>query len=219
MRKELESILCKGGSQAGVKITKTELHAFSIYLKELMIWNRSINLTGIRDEKGIIVRHFLDSLFINSLVSESEAILDMGTGAGFPGIPLKIVRPLLKLTLMEASAKKAGFLKHIKRMLGLTDLNIIKGRAECFIGKMQFEKIVSRAAGPLREIITIGGGLLKDGGIFLAMKGKRGADEWESMDMRNKRQWKLEGIYSYTLPFSDLERSVLILRFKGRCFT
>ncbi len=219
MRKELERILCKGGSQAGVKITEAELYAFSLYLEELMIWNRSINLTGIRDEKGIIIRHFLDSLFINPLISESEAILDMGTGAGFPGIPLKIVRPLLRLTLMEASAKKAGFLKHIKRVLGLTDLNIIRGRAESFIGKMQFEKIVSRAAGPLSEIITIVGGLLKDGGIFLAMKGEKGADEWESMDMREKRQWKLEGIYSYTIPFSDLQRSVLILRFKGGCFT
>lgn len=219
MRKDLEEILFNGCSQAGIKLSEAELHAFSIYLDEIKLWNRRINLTGIKDEKGIIIKNFLDSVFVAPLVSEKEDILDMGTGAGFPGIPLKIVLPSLKLTLMEASSKKVGFLKHIKRRLGLEDLNIIKGRAEALIGKVKFDKVITRATGTLEESIKLMAGLLKDGGVFLAMKGKRGMDEWRSIDNRKRGNWHLEDIYIYTLPFTDIKRSVLILRLKGERFT
>ena len=212
MRKDLKEILSNGSLQAGVKLSEVELQAFEVFLDEIRTWNRRINLTGIKDDRGIVIKHFLDSLFITPLVSESEEILDVGTGAGFPGIPLKIVKPSLKLTLMEASAKKVGFLKHIRRMLGLRDLNIIKGRAESFKGRMSFDKVVSRATGRLCDGIKMMEGLLRDGGIYLVMKGKRGVLDWESIDMKKKGRWRLEGVHTYRLPFVDIERSVLILR-------
>ncbi|MEK7828169.1 MAG: 16S rRNA (guanine(527)-N(7))-methyltransferase RsmG, partial [Deltaproteobacteria bacterium] len=112
---EQKNILMAGGKELGLAIGDKELSSFLSYLKELKEWNKKINLTAITDDKDIIIRHFLDSLTLASFLSGKETLLDIGSGAGFPGIPLNIVIPDLKITLMDSVNKKVIFMRHIIR--------------------------------------------------------------------------------------------------------
>ncbi len=143
------------------------------YLKELLAWNKKFNLTRITDPEEVKVKHFEDSLALlqfNQLVDQS--VIDIGTGAGFPGLPLKIACPNIKLTLVEATGKKVEFLKHIINLLGLTDVRIITGRAED-IAKEEREKYdlaVARAVAKLPVLAEYCLPFVKIGGQFVAYK-------------------------------------------------
>ena len=153
---------------------KSEL--YEIYLNELLTWNKKFNLTSITDPAEIKIKHFEDSLTIlNAVDLKDQKVIDIGTGAGFPGLPLKIERPEIKLTLVEATCKKTEFLKHILDKLDLRDVEIIWARAEKLNQDAhfyrQFDVVLARAVAKLDKLVTYALPFLKRGGIFIAQKG------------------------------------------------
>ena len=119
MERENRNLLVEGVKAFGIDLDEKKVGAFDLYLRELLKWNQKINLTAIRSEKGIVVKHFLDSLSAYPYLSKPSSLLDIGSGAGFPGIPLKMVEPFLEVTLIDSVRKKVDFQKHIIRTLGL----------------------------------------------------------------------------------------------------
>ncbi|MBW6485890.1 MAG: 16S rRNA (guanine(527)-N(7))-methyltransferase RsmG [Syntrophobacterales bacterium] len=152
------------------------------YYQELLFWNRQINLISEHSAGEIIERHFIDSLTpLPLLKKENEFLLDLGSGGGFPGIPLKIMAPDLNVVLVDASRKKTSFLSHIVRILKLTEVTVIRGRIEDLAaGKewvAKFDTVISRAALKLPQLIVFASSFLKRGGQLIALKGLAGHDE------------------------------------------
>src|SRR4030042_3167940 len=130
METENKDLLVEGAKIFGIYLGGKTIEAFELYLKELLKWNQKINLTAIRAGKGIVLKHFLDSLSVYPYLPEHSFILDIGSGAGFPGIPLKIIQPSFEITLIDSVRKTVDFQRHIIRMLGLKGTEAIHGRAE-----------------------------------------------------------------------------------------
>jgi 16S rRNA (guanine527-N7)-methyltransferase len=166
----------------GLHLDQHQLAQFASYAAELQRWNQRINLTAISDRHGIVMRHFLDSLRCAlSWGSTPSRLVDVGAGAGFPGLPLKILHPDLRLTLIESVEKKATFLRHITVELELRDVDVVVGRAET-VGRdkeyrEQYDVAVARAVADLRVLAEYCLPLCRVGGRFLAPKGAQNADE------------------------------------------
>jgi 16S rRNA (guanine527-N7)-methyltransferase len=146
---------------------------FDLYLKELVEWNRKFNLTAITAPEEIRTKHFADSLLLlEHQRLTDESVVDVGAGAGFPGIPLKIACPGIKLTLLEATKKKIGFLEHIIKTLGLNDVRAVWARAEDFAAdhREKFDLAVARAVADLRVLAELCLPLVRVGGLFIAWK-------------------------------------------------
>jgi len=171
--------LNSGAEKLGLQLNSRQLEQFYIYYQELIDWNQRVNLTSITDFRQVQIRHFLDSLtvtlaFKQPMVGEGLRLIDVGTGAGFPGLPVRIVLPGIKLVLLEATGKKAAFLHHVKQMLGLDDIEILVGRAEEVAHKAryreQFDIVLSRAVAPLATLAELTLPFCTIGGSFIAQK-------------------------------------------------
>lgn len=176
--------LSAGATSFGVTLGEAELDLFSRYRQELLLWNRRINLVSGQTTREIAIRHFLDSLTPAPWIEQREGLcLDLGTGGGFPGIPLRIAFPRLRLTLVESSRKKTSFLSHIVRTLGLADVTIIRERVEALTGQPlcagTFDTVVSRAAFKLPELVRMASFFLRTGGVLIAQKGPDPRQEME----------------------------------------
>jgi len=146
---------------------------FDLYLNELIAWNKKFNLTAITDPDEIRQKHFADSLLLLDIVKlTDQAVVDVGAGAGFPGLPLKIACPGIKLTLVEATKKKVAFLDHIIKLLGLNDCAAVWSRAEDYAAehREKFDLAVARAVAPLATLCEYCLPLVKVGGLFAAYK-------------------------------------------------
>ncbi len=167
-----------GAIKLGLELSPKQLEQFHIYYEELIDWNRRVNLTAITDYEEVQIKHFLDSLTVTLALktagSESFRLIDIGTGAGLPGIPLKILLPNIKLVLLDATAKKAAFLHHLKHKLGLDNVEIIVGRAEDVAHQNQyrekFDMVLSRAVAPLPTLVELTLPFCAIGGSFIAQK-------------------------------------------------
>ena len=160
----------------GVALSASSLRQFSEYLDLLNLWNRSINLTAISDEKDILEKHFADSLsVIRHLPPDLESLVDVGSGAGFPGAVLALLLPHLPITLVEASHKKAAFLSTLRRELGLSRVTVLAARIEEVLAqgsRFPFHGAISRATFPLPSWLALGRRLVRSpGGIILGMEG------------------------------------------------
>src|SRR6266511_3120408 len=169
----------------GLPLSEAQIDQLATYAAELRRWNERVNLTAIDDEAGIVVRHFLDSL--RCALSWGDApgsLVDVGAGAGFPGLPLKILRPELRLTLVESVAKKAAFLRHVVDMLGLAGVEVVVARAEALgrdaAHRGRYDVAVARAVAELRVLAEYCLPLCRVGGRFLAPKGAQIAAEVQS---------------------------------------
>ncbi len=168
----------------GLEITPAQIEAFRYYVEELLAWNRHTNLTAITDLDAIMTRHLLDSLSCLLAIGVPAGglkVIDVGTGAGFPGLPLKIVYPVIDLTLLEATGKKTQFLEHVVAELGLQGVTIITTRAE-EAGHMpglreRYDWVLARAVAHLRTLAEYLLPLCRVGGVCLAQKGKGAAEE------------------------------------------
>jgi 16S rRNA (guanine527-N7)-methyltransferase len=172
----------------GLRLSEAQLGAFKIYEEELMIWNETMNLTAIRESGQIRSKHFLDSLTCMLVWGENRpvSLIDVGTGAGFPGIPLKIVMPQLKLTLVESVGKKVNFCKHIASRLNLDKVEIIKARAEelgqDLVHREKYDWAVARAVANMPVLAEYLIPLVRIGGGVIAQKGESGPAEVHKAD-------------------------------------
>jgi 16S rRNA (guanine527-N7)-methyltransferase len=169
--------LKNGAKKLGLELSPSQLEQYEIYYQELVAWNKRVNLTHITDYEEVQIKHFLDSLTVTlacPLARVGFRLIDVGTGAGIPGIPLKIVFPAIRLVLLEAVSKKVAFLQHIVQELGLDDVEIVVGRAEEVAHlseyREQFDLVLSRAVAPLPAVVELTLPFCAVGGSFIAQK-------------------------------------------------
>jgi 16S rRNA (guanine527-N7)-methyltransferase len=214
MEPESRRLLVEGAKVFGIDLDEKGIEAFELYFRELLKWNQKINLTAIRTEKGIVLKHFLDSLSINPYLSDVCTLLDIGSGAGFPGIPLKIIAPALEVTLIDSVRKKVDFQNHIIRTLHLKGIEAIHGRVQdqevVQRLKERFDVVISRAFSDLSTLLILSHPLLKKRGKVLAMKGKREGEEDPSSSARERAPFRLQKAITFILPFSSFERTIFL---------
>lgn len=174
-------------SLLGIQLSTVQIGALEVYEQELLRWNERVNLTAIRDAEQIRIKHFLDSLTCLSVMrSPCERVIDVGTGAGFPGVPLKIVYPGIQLTLVESVGKKADFCRHLVKTLRLEGVQVIQERAET-VGQMpahrqQYDWAVARAVAVMPVLVEYLLPLVRVGGTMLAMKGESAPAETQQAE-------------------------------------
>ena len=171
MRSKLKKLLETGTMELCLPTTNQQINLFLDYLEILKKWNEAYNLTAIRNPEDMVAMHLLDSLSIAPFI-KGKNILDVGTGAGLPGIPLAILYPERRFTLLDSNGKKIRFLFQAKNQLGLENVNEIQGRAEKHQTEARFNAITSRAFSDLSDMIEKTKHLLEKGGRFYAMKGQ-----------------------------------------------
>lgn len=204
--------------QLGLRLSRTQLSALSLYERELVDWNTRFNLTAIRDPQEIHVKHFLDSL--TCLLAFRDAsigrLVDIGTGAGLPGIPIKIVYPKMQLTLVESVGKKAEFCRHVVKVLDLPGVEVVQQRAE-ILGqdptyREQYDWAVARAVAVLPVLAEYLLPLVRVGGSMLAMKGESGPVEAHSADRALRvLGGHLRQLVPVTLPGVAEERYLVVI--------
>ena len=216
MELENKNLLLEGAKTFGIHLDGKAMEAFEVYLMELLKWNQKINLTSIRSEKGIVLKHFLDSLSVYPLLPKNSSILDIGSGAGFPGIPLKIIQPTLEISLIDSVRKKVDFQRHVIRGLGLKGIETIHGRVQDkgILQSLegQFDIILSRAFSDLRTLLILSFPFLKEGGRVVAMKGELERSKIRILTETEEPRYQLQRTVSLILPFSTFKRTILLFK-------
>ncbi len=213
-----QEALRKGSEALGLRLTDRMSEALLIYMAELIRWNKKTNLTSIEKPEDIVVGHFLDSLAFLKAFTLKEGkggrIADIGTGAGFPGIPLKIYLGSITLTLIESSGKKASFLHHIIGLLGLDDVRIVNNRIEELEPpsdpSIMSDIIVARAFAKLDRLVKNSLPILRPGGRIIAGKGWDVNDEISRL-LALDLPISIKAIFRLRLPLSTLARSLIVI--------
>jgi len=208
----------------GIELVQDQIRKFFLFLKELNEWNRKFNLTAISDEEEILVKHFIDSLSCllgvpAEIYQKIRKVIDIGSGAGFPGIPLKIYSPGLVITLLEATGKKVEFLRHISGKLGFEKtLQVIHGRAEEYGRNREYREkydlALSRAVSKLSILAEYCLPFVKIGGIFISQKGRKIDGELKNSGKAIEvLGGRLKETISYKLPLreGELERNLVVI--------
>lgn len=199
-------------------LTKEQINKFEAYLNLLLEWNEKFNLTAITDKEEIEEKHFIDSIALAKFKNlKDKTLIDIGSGAGFPGIPLAIVEPSLKVTLLEATGKRVSFLKEAVRVLGLKNVQVIQGRAEELGTREKYDVVTARAVKELNILLEISFYLVKVGGSFIAYKSSLVDEEINNA----KHAFKCLEIsdykkYDYSLPKSKNPRVFLEILKKNK---
>ena len=220
MKSKDRQLLKEGAHGFGVKLSERQLYLFALFLEGLRSWNRRMNLTGISEEREIIIKLLLDPLVVLPYLSSSGTVLDIGSGAGIPGLPLKIARPGFEVHLIESKTKKVVFLRDTIRRLGLKGVEAYKGRAEKgddLPTLFNFYDIVTaRALAPLKKTIGICSPYLEPGSLLVTFKGSRVDQEIEdSKRLMGELDLRISKKIPYSLPETEGKRYILILE-KGR---
>jgi 16S rRNA (guanine527-N7)-methyltransferase len=195
-----------GAAQLGIPLSETQAAQLLRLLDELDDWNQRMNLTAIRDRAQQITKHLLDSLAVHSHL-HGTSVADIGTGAGFPGLPLAVVLPHLQFTLIDSTGKKLKFVEHAAQTLGLQNVQTVHTRAEEYRPKERFDNVVSRAVGPIETFVKWSGHLCVGGGRLLAMKGRYPTDELAHLPSG----WKLAQVHRLNIPGLDEQRHLVEL--------
>lgn len=200
----------KGVEELNLSLLESQIQSFIIYLAELKKWNKAYNLSGIVNDKEIIIKHFLDSLlYLKALPPNGIKLADIGSGAGFPGIPIKILRPEIKMFLIESSVKKTVFLKHIIWKLGLKEINVIQNRIEKIrISCDMVEPVdaaVTRALFSARDFLKKASHIVQKKGFLILNKGPNIEEEIEEL-----KDVKYE-IMPVCLPLTNMKRNIIVL--------
>ena len=222
--KEWSDLIMEGAAAFDIDLNPGQTRQFAIHATELVRWNQKINLTAITDPFEVAVKHFLDSLPAARYIPMDATLLDIGSGGGFPGLPLKILMPSLSVTLIDASRKKINFLKHVIRTLKLDNIEARHIRAEDLANDPlyhnQFHVIISRAVSSLKLFHRLALPLLIDEGLMIALKGDIASDELNELQGRGfgdgdhaesvGRQFTVT-VKKRHLPFLNSQRSIIII--------
>ncbi|MCE5265821.1 MAG: 16S rRNA (guanine(527)-N(7))-methyltransferase RsmG [Deltaproteobacteria bacterium] len=216
MDEEAIKTLSDGAAAIGVCLGAAELDRFACYHREILLWNRRINLVSERSSQEIVIRHFLDSLTPAPFLDQpAGAMIDLGSGGGFPGIPLRIALPGLRLSLVEISRKKSSFLSHAVRVLGLEGVQVIRERVEALSAggglSGRFDSVISRAAFKLPDLVRTAAFFLKPGGQLVAMKGPDPGEEMaETEPILEAAGMAFTACRSVRPPGADSSRNIII---------
>ncbi|HJW89058.1 MAG TPA: 16S rRNA (guanine(527)-N(7))-methyltransferase RsmG [Anaerolineales bacterium] len=205
-------------SLMGLGLTQTQIKAFERYEGELISWNTRFNLTAIDEPKKIRTKHFLDSLscLLAMRNTRLDRVIDVGTGAGFPGLPLKLVCPAMRLTLVDSVGKKVAFCQHMVETLQLNDVEVVQERAETLgsasAHRQQYDWAVARAVSELPVLVEFLLPLVKIGGRALAMKGESGPAEAQSAERAMRMLGgRLQQLIPITLPGVEDQRYLVVI--------
>lgn len=211
----IRALLKSGFQELGLDVDVEKTGQLETFIQELKKWNQKVNLTSITSDEDIVVKHLLDSLVVANHVQEQESILDIGSGAGFPAIPLKIVKPDAEVVSVDAVNKKILFQKHIGRLLKLNKFEALHARVE----KMptthagHFDVITSRAFSQLDQFVSLASPLLAEEGRMFAMKGPAAIDESSKIEgALLKKGFEIQEILPYFLPLNKGERNLIVIR-------
>jgi 16S rRNA (guanine527-N7)-methyltransferase len=218
MEKNFDDILAKAATEMGVYLNNEQLSRFTRYYSELLAWNRKMNLVSVKSSLDIPIKHFIDSLTpLPYLLNSSGRLLDIGTGAGFPGLPMKIAMPSLTVFLLESSRKKTSFLKHIIRTLGLDNATVIHNRLEYVMAdgayRNAFDIMISRATFKLPVLLRIGAFFLAGNGIAVAMKGEQASEEMkEAVSLCDTLGFCCLSCHDIRLPIIHDSRKIILFK-------
>lgn len=192
--------------------TKDQLIKLDKFYHLLISWNEKINLTRITEEKDVYLKHFYDSLTITKEIdlSKVNTLCDVGTGAGFPGIVLKIMYPNLKVTLIDSLLKRVNYLNEIIKELELTGIVAIHTRGEDY--KDKFDVVTSRAVANIEKLVTFTMHLVDKDGVFIAMKGNIDNELTNSVEKNISKKYKIVKINKFHLPIEESERSLVVIK-------
>lgn len=213
---EFKDLMCFYGNKINIVFTDKQLKEFYSYMNLLLEWNKNINLTAIIEPKEVILKHFIDSLTINKYIEKNVTIADVGTGAGFPGIPLKIYRPDLNITLVDSLNKRLNFLDEVIDTLGLDKICSVHSRIEDFAKdknyRERFDYSTARAVANLPVLAEYLIPIVKVGGKCICMKGSQIDEELTSARVAiNVLGGKIYKSDNFNLPCSDICRNVIIV--------
>jgi 16S rRNA (guanine527-N7)-methyltransferase len=203
--KKDRDLLVEGLHRMSLNLSDQMIDQLMAYLNLIEKWNRVYNLTAIRERDEMVKLHFLDSLSILNYV-EMEHVLDVGSGAGFPGIVLAITKPELKVTVMDSVNKKTTFMQQVKSELSLSNLNVVNARVEDYQPTILFDGVISRAFSSIQNMLSMTQHTLKKNGTWLAMKSKDVKEELEALDQNQYTLIPLE------VPFINAERYLVKLK-------
>ena len=215
-RESFSKELIEKAKKVNIEIDDKKEEQFYNYMKLLLEWNEKINLTAITEQNDIILKHFIDSITINKYIEQSNSIIDIGTGAGFPGIPLKIMNQNKKITLVDSLNKRINFLNEVCKEISLENIQCIHARAEELASDLEYrenyETVVSRAVARINVLIEYMLPFVKIGGLCICMKGPNIDRELEEAKNAIKvLGGKIKSVESFFLPDSDIERNVIII--------
>lgn len=195
-------------------LTEEQIEKLNKFYELLIEWNKKINLTRIEDEEEVYLKHFYDSLTIVKVVdlNKINTLCDVGTGAGFPGIVLKIVFPNLKVKLIDSLQKRVNYLNTIIKDLNLSDIEAIHARGEDYKGK--FDLVTSRAVANIEKLVKYTMHLVSPNGIFVAMKGDIDNELTEEIKNKLSKKYIITKIEKFTLPIEESKRSLVVMKNK-----
>jgi 16S rRNA (guanine527-N7)-methyltransferase len=198
--------LLDGARALALDLDEAQLAKLVAHLDLLDEWNSRMNLTAIRDRPSQLTKHLLDSLTVLPYL-QGERIADVGSGAGFPGIPLAIVEPHRHFSLIESTGKKCRFLEHVRDALELKNVEVVQSRAESYKPDVRFDTVIARAVGPTADLVKVAGPLVVGGGRLLAMKGR-----YPEAELAAKLNgWKVAAVHPLTVPGLGEERHLVEL--------
>jgi len=202
----------------GIKVTPAQLNQFETYYKELVAWNEKMNLTGITEREQVYTKHFYDSISLAFYIDMNDVrtMADIGSGAGFPGIPLKICFPHVQLTIIDSLNKRINFLKHVVQETDLEQVQLLHGRAEDWARKPEhrdrYDLVTARAVAKLAVLNEFCLPYAKVGGVFAAMKGSSPDEELQEASRSFKElKGKLQRVEHLTLPIEESERHIVVI--------
>ena len=201
----MNSLIVEGLNELGFKNDPLIIEKLEIYLATLKKWNRVYNLTAIDEDSEIIVKHFLDSLSVNQYIQNSRRILDVGTGAGFPGLVLALFNPEKSFVLVDGVSKKISFLQEMIGKLNLKNVIAVHTKVEKYNVVEQFDIIISRAFADIKKMTKLTSHLIKDGGKFIAMKGPDVMSELEDISLPFVH-------HDITVPFLEGTRKIIEIK-------
>ena len=198
----------------GIKPTEKQLKQLEKFYELLIEWNQKINLTRITSKEEVYLKHFYDSLTLNRVVDlkNTNNLCDIGTGAGFPGIVLKIIFPNIKITLIDSLQKRVNYLNIVIKELGLEKIEAIHTRGEDFKGN--FDVVTSRAVANIEKLVNYTMHLVAKNGIFVAMKGDIANELTPEVEQKINKKYKIIKIEKFLLPLEESKRSLVVMKNK-----